>query len=342
MSERYYTCLLPISLVVFLIGFDTANQSLSALTNVPMAITALHALCMGLSMGVWSLMAERRRLKDMEPSVWRKWTRWIPVLFFFTAYQMMNHLVSYNCSLSERIIFLNLCPLVSLLMETLVMPADCRPRVSHSAKLALALMAVGAVLFTMHKDDFTMRGFLTASSFVLVIVPYRVYQRWAITSPCRDFPVGILAAFDGLALFTPSSIVAVSRNDNLKTLLLEFFGTFSVFLIFFMTVVSFVGVHLLGLLVMRIGPATSYLVYTNLANFALVVCSWMIFQENIAQSVVMVIGLLLSLLSGVWYAIEVQKEPQMSGSVEEPKDVSRKVNNAGSSAADLLSQAQGS
>lgn len=304
----YYSVMLPITLVVLLIGFDTANQSLSALTHAPMSITAVHALSLWLLSAVWSYAYERRQLASVDR---RQLKYWVIVMLFFTGYQMMNHLVSYRCSLSERIIYLNLCPVVSLIVELSMMPISNRPKVSAASRFALFLMAVGAALFTIEKADFTKEGLLVATSFILVLVPYRLSQRWAMTCCVQDFPLGILASLDGFALFTPSAIVAAAPTSSgvpLGVVMHRLFSNPAALFLLCLTAATFIGIHVCGFLMMRVGTATSYMVFSNMANFILAAISIVLFKENVAESPVCVGGLLLSLVCGVWYSMEVRRK----------------------------------
>jgi len=309
--ERHYAVLLPVTLVVFLIGFDTTNQSLSALTDTPLPLTAFHALCLWVSMAVWMVAFNWKEVREMD---WRPLISWVAVMIFFMCYQMMNHLVSYFCSLSERTIFLNLCPVVSLALELSVMPPSIKPQATWKSKLALLLVAVGAVLFTVEKADFTTTSVWIVSAFVGVLIPYRMVQRWAVTSTVQNMPVSVLAGLDGLALFAPAAIASV---PNAGVFLRQSFADPSAAFLAFLSAVCFIGVHLCGILMMRVGSATSYIVFSNMANFILVGVSFAIFNEDIFQSALMVTGLLLSLLSGFWYAWQVSGKEEKAP--EEPK-----------------------
>eukprot|EP00413_Alexandrium_margalefii_P041346 CAMPEP_0204589974 /NCGR_PEP_ID=MMETSP0661-20131031/49522_1 /ASSEMBLY_ACC=CAM_ASM_000606 /TAXON_ID=109239 /ORGANISM="Alexandrium margalefi, Strain AMGDE01CS-322" /LENGTH=200 /DNA_ID=CAMNT_0051599959 /DNA_START=14 /DNA_END=616 /DNA_ORIENTATION=- len=152
-----------------------------------------------------------------------------------------------------------------------------------------------------------MQGILVASLYAAVIIPYRVAQRWALSSSCRSFPVGFLAALDGFVLVTPSTAVAAGNGSDFKAILAAIFENPSILFLFFLTAATFIAVHLCGLLLMRVGSATSYLVFTNIASFIIVAISWLMFKENITQSPLMIVGLLLSLGGGLWYAVEAQR-----------------------------------
>merc|ERR1719201_912578 len=115
----------------------------------------------------------------------------------------MNHLAYAICSLSERTVITNLSPLIVLAMESLMFSETLRPRVSFQGKLALALMVVGALLFSIQSPSFSLNGLAIAAVLLLATVPYRLAQRQFLAE-APEFHLTVLACIDGLALGVPS------------------------------------------------------------------------------------------------------------------------------------------
>jgi len=298
-GDRWYPALLAITVVTCHSCFDMANQSFSAIVHAPNAITALHALLLVVLSCIFALFCDWRRSMNSAGLM-----RWTLVAVTFTVFQLVNHLVSYTCSLSERIVFMNLCPLVSLGAESFLMPPDKRPRLTVSSTVALALMVVGAVVFASEKRNLTATGLLCASLLVVTAVPYRLSQRFLLSSTCATMPVGLLAAMDGAALFIPSAAVSSISMERGVFELQRWLSVGSVVMLIALSSVTFAASHIIGLLLLKVNTATSYLVFLCIANSFIVVGSLVLFHEALG-SVWVAMGMVVSLGSGLWYACEV-------------------------------------
>merc|ERR1719191_1493693 len=121
---------------------------------------------MGIIGTVWC--AIQRKPLDLE-TAWWPLIMWGMVAVMFTTYQLLNHLVAFYCSLAERTVFTNLCPVVSLTFEATVMPKNLRASVSFRSKLALGLLVFGAIMFSIQYPDFTLMGIIWASLMVMAV-----------------------------------------------------------------------------------------------------------------------------------------------------------------------------
>merc|ERR1719507_1203302 len=93
----------------------------------PMAITAIQALGCFIGTGLWTACLQNREsLLSSKP--WTALTRWMPAALAFVAYQLVNHEVSYACSLSERVVFMNLTPVITFMLEMVIMPPHLRSK----------------------------------------------------------------------------------------------------------------------------------------------------------------------------------------------------------------------
>mmetsp|Transcript_70420 Transcript_70420/g.197502 ORF Transcript_70420/g.197502 Transcript_70420/m.197502 type:complete len:440 (+) Transcript_70420:75-1394(+) len=300
-----YAAMLAISMVAVTACFDMANQSASAVMDAPNAITATHASALAMLMGLWSALRELRQLQASPASAVMQWT---VVAICFTVYQLVNHMVSYMCTLSERVVFMNLCPVASFLIETLVMPAEHKPNLTVIGKVSLVTMTFGAFLFAYERHNITASGLLYASLLVLTVIPYRVSQRYLLSGSCKSLPVGFLCAMDGAALLLPSASLSGLSLEHSVASFRHWFSTGSVVGLLLLSSVAFVANHCMALLILKAGSATSYLVYYNIANFFVIGGSFFLFHE-VMESSLMAAGLALSLLSGLTYAVEASCSP---------------------------------
>lgn len=301
-QERHYAIILPMTLCSTIVGQDLVNQSLSVLMESPTAITAIQALSMTLVTAVWTASTEASKptlsLASVVPLA-----KWSAVALLFALYQLVNHLVSYLCSLSERTVFLNLCPLCSLAVEMTLMPRPIRMQATFSARMSLCAMVLGAVLFSLQYPDFSTSGIVSAVVLVLVLMPYRLLQRWLLTE-CAGLPVQVLALYDGLTLLVPSCVITAANQEQFWRTWETWFRTPSIALMLALSWMTFTSGHVVTLLMLRAGSATNYLVFHNVAGFILVFEGIVFFGDKVVQAPLVFAGIIISLCSGLWYAIE--------------------------------------
>jgi len=232
--------------------------------------------------------------------------RWGVVALMFTLFQLINHQVSYWCSLSERTVFTNLCPVASMFVEMTFMSKHIKVHVTFWSKMALSIMVLGAVLYSIQYPDFTPSGVLFACLMVAVIIPYRLMQRYLLAK-CATLPLPLLAFSDGVFLIVPSSIISATQQNHFWSAWSSWFSHPSVCIMLLFSLIIFTANHIVGLMMLRVGSATNYLVFHNLANFLVVTMGILFFGDDISSSPLELLGLIISLLGGLWYAVEVQR-----------------------------------
>lgn len=302
-TPRSLAVMLPFTLCCVVLGLDVINQSLSATMDSPMGLTTIQVFTLFAMMGIyWG--GEQVAAPSM-PSGWR-WplTKWLVVAVGFTVFQIINHLVSYWCSLSERTVFTNLAPVATLIFEVTVMPKEVQISMSFNRKVALANMVVGAILFSSQYPDFTIKGIGAAILMVLVMIPYRLAQRWFLHD-CACLPISLLASVDGLvAVIPPVSEMGAHYKDDFWPTWGSWFATPSVCVLIVLSCLAFTANHVCGLAMLRLGSATNYIVMHNLANVCVVCMGIFLFKDSVAGKPLEVIGIALSLFGGLWYAFD--------------------------------------
>lgn len=319
-QEQHYRVLVPITMCSFVIGLDLVNQSLSALMKRPLAITAIQAGFMFIASGLCALLTQLHACfakpstkaeaeAPQEPLRFCHFlfllVRWFPAALWFVLYQLVNHEVSYACSLSERTVFLNLCPLFALFLEPLVMPARVENIINQSfpSRMALTTMAFGAVLYSLQDADFTTYGLIAACLLVVTIIPYRLLQRLLLVD-CQEVSATCLCSFDGLMLLIPSGIIAWKSDDAFLYSMHVWINNPSIVLMLALSVFAFIGNHLGMLYVLKMNSATSGIVLNNMASFVVVFEGIVFFGDAVMGSTLSILGIAMSLLGGMWYAFD--------------------------------------
>lgn len=297
MKDKHYMILIPVTLCFMSVGQDLVNQSLIMVMEAPYTVSCIHAYCTAVSLGLWLAFADPPDISKMPLC---KLSYWLIVALLFTIYQLVNHVVYSTCSLSERTVFLNLCPLVSLLCENMTMPTSLRPSSSFGGKMALVLMLIGAILFSLQNPSFSLRGVAMASTLVLTNIPYRLAQRHFL-GDSKGFSIALLVFLDGIVFAFPSTAIAAARNNYFSSLD-SFLDELPVMIMLLLSILTFIGQHMCTLAMLRLGSATSYLVLQNIAGLMTIAMGIVFFGDRVLATPLACIGLSANVASGLWYS----------------------------------------
>lgn len=304
-QEKHCLVMLPITLGACNIGFDLVNQSLGLVLGIPASVTAIQALAMGILMLIWTVSMEAAACKEVPRS---HWLTWMLIAFVYGLYQISNHFAYEKCSLSERTVFMNLCPAAAMCLEVLVLPASLQKTKTFRIKLALCCMIVGAVLFSIQNPTFTLDGMASGTVLVVTLVPARLMQKAFLGGEGVTWvPISALACIDGLVVFCTSAVVAMSE---VEVFLMRFHeweseAESSLVLMLILSIGCFIAGHIAGLLLLRRGSTpTTVLVYANITNFFDVALGIVWFGDMSSPKPGAIIGLAVSLACGLWYSVE--------------------------------------
>lgn len=298
---KFYLVLMPLTYVAMTVGLDLVNQSLTALMDSPMSITAIQALALFLITGLWSAFRQwRQPFFSFQTLAALK--RWTIVACLFGLYQLVNHEVSRFCSLSERTVFYNLLPLAMLIAEVSFLPSNIKTHMTFNSKMALAGMVLGTAIFALQYPDFTTLGLVAAIGMIVSQVPYRLFQRWTLVE-CLEVPIIVLACYDGLILFMPSAALARYTQDSFWEMWNLWFADTSIALMLVLSWITFTGAHVTGLLMLRATSATGTIVFHSSANVIMVILGIVLFGDDVLSTFTM-IGILITLACGTWYAVD--------------------------------------
>lgn len=299
---KHYALLLPVTMCCATVGFDLVNQSLALILEAPHAITAMQAIAMCFGCFFWSLCANWSELNIELFHHVSKVRCWVPVAVSFAIFQIVNHIVYAKCSLSERSVVISLCPLVMLITERLIFSESIKPVVSFNGKVALGLMVVGAVLFSIQSPSFTLRGVGVATCLLFTTVPYRLGARkFLVEGPM--VPISVLVCIDGLVVGVSAFLFSAATNDHLWTEI-ELLLDPSVMFMLFLSVVTLAGAHISSLAMLRCSSATSYQVFQTTASFVTIIASIMFFGDRAIGTPLASIGIVTNIASGIWYAVD--------------------------------------
>lgn len=317
-----YLFMIQLSVLATTVGGILVNQSLSILMRAPMSLTCVQAFSM-FTIFACTVLAQQVRnafcqepagaeqAKPLEDGVCRQLLMWTPAAFCFSVYQIADHLVSNDCSLSERTVFSNVNPVITLLLETGLSPflqahASERASASFSSRMALSLTVFGAFLFALNYPDFSWLGIEVSIFCSMACVIYRVAQRY-ILDHIRQASSIVLVSWDGLILTLPT--FALSLRETTGYWQLTDKTAWDVWLsdssIVAMLALSFLfsGLgHFCSLQLMKVGTATLAVVMGNIGTSMCLFQGLLFFGDGENISPYVFIGICFSIAGGFWYA----------------------------------------
>lgn len=312
-----YLLLLPLTLCYCLVAQHLVNQTLEIITGSPLGVTAVQSLMMVVFTGAWFISKDQDVIS--QEGGLRQYGSWVSVAVLFSVYQLFNHLVSFHCTLSERTLFNNLCPVVTFILEAVAMPQTLKPKTSLGVKVSMIAMVVGAVVFSCQSEAFTAEGVSSASLMVFTVVAYRITQR-CFLSTGRFQSLAFLSCIDGSICFLAATLPMLTGDMAFIRNIDVWVTNRSILALLLVSSLTFTSQHVVSLAMLRIGSATAYLVFMSLAGFIEVALGIIYFGDDVFSSRLSCMGLGISLASGLWYSTEVTRQPQL-----DPADTDEKI-----------------
>lgn len=320
--EAWYMVLLPLTLCLMHLGLALVNQSLVALMQAPMAVTAVQATVFCGCAGLWTLASEVRQPLLGRDMLFPLFV-WAGVGVMYAAHELLSHVVSFKASLSERTVIMNLAPVVAHLFEGFgFLVGEAKVVSSLQMKMGLALMVLGAVLFSVQAPNINSSGVFWAILLACQVVPFRLMERVAICH-FKTLPIPLLACYDACLLaVSSSSISASSRHPVSGPSWQDWLANGSILWMLGLSLPAFAGAHMAELSLLRVNSATTVIVFHNISNIFIVGMGVIFFGEQVLSSPLAIVGVLISLGGGLWYAREMQpkQEPKEEPKEETPMD----------------------
>eukprot|EP00811_Abedinium_folium_P001319 NODE_11205_length_1301_cov_4.799830.p1 GENE.NODE_11205_length_1301_cov_4.799830~~NODE_11205_length_1301_cov_4.799830.p1 ORF type:complete len:415 (+),score=134.09 NODE_11205_length_1301_cov_4.799830:149-1246(+) len=269
------------------------NKVCVALTGAASGVTAVQMLITVVTVVVfcWRDLCKVNRAQVL---------RWSVVPVFYAA--MLNtSLLSYRyLTLSLVTVFRNLAPIVTLLVESAVMPPAHRPSISVKAIASLHLALLGALVYSYAALEFNWIGVALVALNSLMAIADRLIQRRLLVGECKDMALPACMAINNTLGIVPTVALCFvlgepaklhQRMDELHSpiihLLVLLSGAMGLSLCYF------------GLACQREMTATSFQVMQNVSKVLVVAVGVVEFDDQ--WDSLTAAGMALSLLGGFLY-----------------------------------------
>mmetsp|Transcript_82552 Transcript_82552/g.256417 ORF Transcript_82552/g.256417 Transcript_82552/m.256417 type:complete len:487 (+) Transcript_82552:57-1517(+) len=298
-----YLITLSVTLCMMNVGMLMVNQSLAALTDAPMGMTCIQSAFLCAVSGLWSLGSELHT-----PSLGRHllfpMVIWAVVACMYALHETLSHMVTYQSSLCERTVLMNFCPLLSHFVEDDSSERSPKGRqLPLQARLALLSIAVGAICFGIQMPDVTFGGITWVCILMAQAVPFRLLARWMLQR--YNFPLPVLACFNSALILASSTGVSATQNQVVHWDV--WITNESILSMLVISMLTFSLHHICELALLRATTATNLLVFNNIANVVTVTLAVVLFREQTWSSPCAVLGIFISIVGGIWYAVEMTK-----------------------------------
>jgi len=291
-----YLLLVSTSYCATSISMNILNKACVTLTGAPSLLTAIQ-----MAFAVVATLAPK--WKEVLGADRKQMLYWCIVPIFYAG-MLNSSLFAYKyVSLSLMIVFRNLAPLVTMLVESLVMDAQHAPKVTLPAVLAIMMMVMGALLSTIGQSDASWIGLAVVLLNSLLAIADRLIQRRLLVSECTDLPLSACMVLNNSLGMIPTLAVAVATNevqtipahhaawtDPLSLLLIGLSGLMGLSIGFY------------GLMCQKGMTATSFQVLQNLTKIVLVFVGVFVFGDNMSSHTLQG-GMVLSIVGSAAYGL---------------------------------------
>jgi len=217
---------------------------------------------------------------------------WLLVPGLFSAMLISSFYTYSFISLSLFTVVRNLGPLVSISVETVVMPPEKRPVLNRWVVSAIALMLIGAIIYAGGLTEISLYGIMFGVLNLCLAVTERMTSRRLLVEECRGMPLEICTLVNNFFGLIPTLSLAFAINEFNHTRAASWTDPSVLVLLLLSGAIGF-GINYFGNAVQRIISATSFLVLQNVSKIA-VVCMGVVFFQDPIKSVSSVAGLALS------------------------------------------------
>ena len=310
-SGVQYSQLLQFSVGALTISNVIGNQSLCILTRAPIAISVFQAaVSMIVGAILWtyqhcSTRFDNPSAKQICSGLWR----WLPCAIWFACYQVADHFVSNTTSIAERVIFGNLVPVLSWVIETTYHDVfKASAQTSCSAKTALLTTVFGATSFVLGDPALAPAGLASCGLCGIILLIYRLVQRGTLVR-LTDVPVNCLLTFDSLVMLAITSLLFGSADREVLREWNTWCGNPQVLMLLVLSGLGTGFGHLVVILCLKTSSATLTMVICNIASMICLVQGAVLFNEDESQHFLSFFGMAVNLIGGIWYAISQVEVP---------------------------------
>lgn len=278
--------LLCVTFLSMSVGMNVLNKSLVTALKAPALVTVAQ-----MAMAVIALSATS--LQTLFETDRKMLLTWLLVPGLFSAMLISSFYTYSFISLSLLTVVRNLGPLVSLSVESVVMPADKRPVLNFHVVSAIMIMLVGAVIYAGGLVDVSVYGIMFAVLNLCLAVTERMTSRRLLVEECRGMKLEICTLMNNFFGMIPTITLAYAVNEVHTTKVANWTDPYVLVLLGLSGAIG-LGINYFGNAVQRLISATSFLVLQNVSKIA-VVCMGVAFFQDPIKSMSAVSGLALSL-----------------------------------------------
>lgn len=272
----------------FSAGMHVLNKSLVTSLQAPSLVTAAQ---MVMAAGALSFTS----LKELMDADRKMLFTWLLIPGLFSAMLISSFYTYEFISLSLLTVVRNLAPLVSITVESVVMPADKRPVLNMMVVGSILVMLTGAVVYAGGLTEFSMTGVMFAVLNLFLAVTERMTSRRLLVSECNGLPLTVCTLVNNFVGMLPTLALAFITKETAQVA--SHAANWTDPKVLCLMVLSGgigLGIGYFGFAVQRIISATSFLVLQNVSKVAVVAMGIVFFQDPIKSASAMS-GLLLSL-----------------------------------------------
>jgi len=298
-----YMALVGISFSASAVSMHTLNKVCVLLTGAPSTVTIIQ---MAMTV-VATLAMNGREVLEADREKLLYWTA-VPLMY---AGMLNSSLLGYKyLSLCLVTVFRNLSPLVTMLVEGVIMDAENKPKVTTPVVMSLLMMVVGAFIFGYGQAHSTWLGLGIITLNTLLAIGDRLLQRRLLVSECKDLPLSACMTLNNTLGMLPTLVMAMAMHevdgyrhhsaawrDPATLVLIALSGGMGLCIGFF------------GLMCQRAITATSFQVLQNVSKVAVVAVGVCVFGDPM-DSRYHVCGMALSLLGSAAYGFARASEPK--------------------------------
>lgn len=289
-----YIVLAGFTFSVTSVSMHTLNKAVVSFTHQPAIVTSIQMFIAVVVIFSWSwrevLKADRLQLM--------KWCI-VPAAY---AAMLNSSLLGYEyLSLTLVTVFRNLAPLVTMAVETVIMPPEHRPKVSAPIVGSILLMIVGAMLFSWAETAFSWFGVGLIVLNTLLCIADRVLQRRLLIAECKDLPLNAcMVVNNGLGIIPTLCFAYVSREVDVFEESAVNWRDPGIIVLVIMSGFMGLFIGLSGLMCQKVMSATSFQVLQNMSKVVVVAMGVTIFGDKMNDPS-RILGMLLSLGGSLAY-----------------------------------------
>jgi len=280
--------LLCITFMCMSAGMHVLNKSLVTSLQSPSLVTAAQMVMAAGALGCVSM-------KQLMNSDRKMLFTWLLIPGLFSAMLISSFYTYEFISLSLLTVVRNLAPLVSITVESVVMPPEKRPVLSMMVVASILVMLSGAIIYAGGLKEFSVIGVMFAVLNLFLAVTERMTSRRLLVEECNGLPLEVCTLVNNFLGLLPTLLLAFCTQEI--STVSEHAAAWTDPKVLTLMVLSGaigLGIGYFGFAVQRLISATSFLVLQNVSKVAVVGMGIVFFQDPIKSPYAMA-GLLLSL-----------------------------------------------